>query len=440
MKKISTMKKRPFFKLFAVTALSMAVCLVSLGSSTSVLAAGISKTDEDKEKSANEGRRISPEAQAALVEAQRRRETDPDDLAAARQPLIEFVAAPSAAMTEGENPIPLVMYQMLAQLWYQDTDAKDNMQEALKIFKAGHEAYPEDEMLLRNYAVSAYELEQFAVAAPLFERYYDLSETHEVKFLSYAAAAFYIGENLKESKRVYIRMIDAVEIPESTWLEQIISICMEQEDQPEVDKYIKMALEFYPMERKYWNLMANSFLTKEDYRGATSAYEIAAFVESPDKKGQWKNLIELYNYVGLPLRSAKSIQKGLNLLAEGGQPEDQHILVAEAYARGARVDRAISYLDGILAKNKNFKLLMAKGKILYEARRNKEAIAVFDECIEMNAKAWDAYRMKAFAAWDLKEWEVAKEAFDSMLNSKDYRLMAQDGIAMLEDLDKAKAE
>ena len=437
MKKIPTMKKIPFFKLYASSALVVAFSLVSFCASTNLFAAGISKQEE---KSSNEGRRISPEAQAALVEAQRRRETNPDDIASARQPLIDFLAAPAAAMAEGENPVPLVLYQMLGQFWYSDENAKNSVDEARKVYKAGHEAYPEDEMLLLNYAVTTYELEKFLDAAPLFEKFYDVSLKHEVKYLSYAAAAYYTGEDLNNAKRVFVRMIEAVEIPESNWLESIISICMEQDNQKDTDKYINLALQFYPTDKKYWNLMGNSFFNKEDYRGAASAFEIAARVEAPDKKSQWRNLIDLYNYIGLPLRSANSIQEGFNMLAEGGKKEEQQLLVAEAYARGARVDKAIAYLDGILSKNKSSELLLKKGKILYDARRNKEAIAAFDECIAMNAKAWDAYLMKALAAWDLEDWKMARDAFDQALNSKDYRLQAQEALDMLASLDKAKKE
>ena len=440
MKKISTMKKRPFFKLFVASALVLVLSLVSFCFSTHLLAAGITKQEEKTGGSGNEGRRISPEAQAALVEASRRFETNPDDLAAARQPMIDYMAAPSEAMPGEPNPIPLVMYQMLAQYWYSDENAKNHIDEARKVYQAGHATYPEDEMLLLNYAVTTYELERFLDAAPLFEKYYDVSLKHEVKYLSYAAFAFYTGENLKEAKRVFIRMIEAVEIPESSWLESIISICTEQEDQKETDKYIKLALEFYPMERKYWNLLGNSFLNKEDYQGAASAFEIATRVETPDKKGQWRTLIDLYNFIRLPLRSAESIQKGFNLLAEGGKEEEQQILVADAYAKGARVDKAISYLDGILSKNKSFDLLMKKATILYEDRRNKEAIAVFDECIGMSAKAWDAYFYKALAAWDLEDWKTAEKAFDKALNSKDFRFQAQDALEVLATLDEAKAK
>jgi tetratricopeptide (TPR) repeat protein len=436
------MRKKSFAKLFAASAFCMVFCLILLGTSTNLFAQRAAKDSEANGEDQNQdrGRRMSRAAQEALVEAQRRLNTNPEDFAAARQPLLDFMASSPEAMPDETNPIPLVMYQMLGQLWYTDQNSKNHVDEARKIYKEGHEAYPDDEMLLLNYAVTTYELEKFLDAAPLFEKFYEVSAKHEVKYLSYAAAAYYSGEDLKSAKRVFVRMINSVETPESTWLESVISICNEQQDIKETDKYIGLALKYYPMEQKYWNLMGNSFLNKEDYRGAASAFEIASRVQTPDKGSQWKSLIDLYNYLGLPLRTAETIQDGFKLLVKSGQEDDEYALVAEAYARGERIDKAISYLDGIIAKNGSAKLMLKKGKILFDAGRSKEAIAALDECVAKDPKAWDAYYMKGWACWDLKDWKGAKEAFDKALSSKDYRAQAQDAIDMIASLDEAKSK
>ena len=426
------MKRAPYIKLSAVLLLA-AVYLFSLG------ALGHLKAQENREnkgkEEAEEGRKMSREAQEALVEANRRLETKPDDYAAAREPLVNFLAVPQP------DPIPVMMYQMLGQLWYADEKNKKHIEEARKVFKAGFEAFPDNGQLLLNYAVTTYELEKFADAAPLFEKYYELDPKHEVKYLEYAAAAYYTAEDLKNAKRVYVRIIGSAEKPETKWLDSIIAICTAQEDNAETEKYIRMALRNYPMEKKYWNLMAQVFYGKEDYKGAASVLEIATRVQAPEKDSEWKTLVDLYNYINLPLRAARGLQQELPLMKKGGtSEEDQQILVAEAYARGMRVDKAVAYLDAILAKNTTFKLLMEKGKVLYNARRNKEAIEVLDQCIAMNPKAYNAYIMKGWALWDMKEWKTAKKAFNGALNSKDYGLQAQDALDMLASLDEAQAK
>jgi tetratricopeptide (TPR) repeat protein len=409
-------------KRLLVTYLFVIMSLFSLTPSGRVLA---------EETGENEGRRMSREAQLALLEANRRHEADPDGLKAARQPLLDYIAAGHT------DPVPAVMYRMLGQLWYTDNKADNRLAESQKVFAAGHAAYPEDEGLLRNHAVITYEVGQLGKAARLFEKYYEMSKARDIKYLTYAAAAFYGAQNLKEAKRVFIRLINLVEKPESKWLESIVAICMEQKASKEALKYLERALSLYPMEKKYWNLMAAIYLDQANYNSAASALEIGTWVKPPDKENEWKHLIDLYNYLRLPLRSAKSIQKGL---VQGGDNSGALIMVADAFARGMRVDEALAYIDSVLSNKPNFRLLLAKGRILYEARRNQAAIAVFDECLSMNPKAWEAYVMKGWAAWDQKDWKTAKRAFSMALSSKKFKAQAKEALEMLDSLDEAKSK
>jgi tetratricopeptide (TPR) repeat protein len=410
------------FKLFLVACLFVITTLFSLAQSGRVWAG---------ETESNEGRKISREAQLALLEANRRYVTNPDGLKAARQPLLDYLAAGHT------DPVPLVMFQMLGQFWYADSKAKDRLAESQKVFAAGHKAYPDDESLLRNYAAITYELGQLGKAARLFEKFYAMSKDHDIKYLKYAAAAFYGAQNLKEAKRVFIRLINLVEKPDSRWLESVIAICMEQKSPKDALKYIERALSFYPMEKKYWNLMANIYLDQANYNAAASAFEIGTRVKPPDKEKEWKHLIDLYNYLNLPLRSARSIQKGL---VRGGDKPDAHIMVADALVRGMRVDQAIAYIDAVLSKKPSLQLLIAKGRILFEARRHQEAVEVFNECLSMNPEAWDAYIMKGWAAWDQKDWNIARGAFAMALSSKKYKAQAKDALEMLDSLNEARSK
>jgi tetratricopeptide (TPR) repeat protein len=424
--KETTMDRTFIFKLFVVACLFVVTSLFSLTLSGAVLA---------EETGTNEGRRMSREAQLALLEANRRYEADPEGLKAARQPLLDYIAAGQAESVP--LAVPLVMYKMLGQFWYADNEAENRLAESQKVFAAGHKAYPDDESLLRNYAVITYEAGQLGKAARLFEKYYEMSKAHDIKYLTYAASAFYGAQNLKEAKRVFIRLINLVEKPESKWLESVIAICMEQKATKDALKYIERALNFYPMEKKYWNLMATIYLDKSNYNAAASALEIGTRVKPPDKENEWKHLIDLYNYLSLPLRSAKSIQKGL---ARSGDNSEAPIMIADAFARGMRVDEAIAYIDSVLSNKPNLQLLLTKGRILFEARRNQAAIAAFDECLSMNPNAWEAYVMKGWAAWDEKDWKTAKRAFTMALSSKKYKTQAKDALEMLDSLDEAKSK
>ncbi len=433
------MKNRPYIKLFVMLFLFMALCLVS----TSLYAQESNNQDSKKEETAaDEGRKMTREAQEALLEAQRRYQTAPDDLASARQPLIDYLATPQA---QEETP-PQMLYEMLGQFWYNDDKADKHMEEARKIYKAGYEAYPEDDNLLLDYAVTSFASDKPAEAAPLFEKYYEQNQAHDIKYLEYAGGAYYSANNFKEAKRVYVKMIGLATKDQlkPAWFDSLIYICEAMEDSAESEKYIKLALDHYPMEKKYWKLWANARYQKEDLKAATACYEIGARVEKPTDKTEWRTLIDLYNYLGLPLRSAKSIQMGMDLLAKekDSSVEKQELAVADAYARALRVDKAVAYLDSVIAKTPTYDLKLKKATILYNARRNKEAMAALDDCIAMDKKAYSAYFMKGMVAWDMKEWKIAEDAFDNASSAKDdtIRLNSKDALDMLADLDKAKNE
>jgi len=431
-KKISTMKNRFYIKLFAALVIFMAVC------STSAPLFAQEDQGQGEEAASEEGRKMSREAQEALVETQRRYETNPEDLAAVREPLITYLKTPV-------DPTPITVYQMLGQFWYIDEKNDKHVEEAQKVYKLGHEAFPEDEGIMLNYAVTTYELERFEDAAPLFEKYYGMMAEKDIKYLEYAAQTYYMVEDLKNAKRVFLQMLDQTKNPEDikdTWMVQIIGICQAMEDSKEEEKYIRMALDYFPMEKKYWRYLANISLSKEDYTGGTAALEIATRVQLPDQKSEWRSLIELYNYLGLPLRSAESIQEGLDLLAAESTEEEQQLAIAEAYARGARVDKAVSYLDSVIAKSPSYELKIKKATILYDARRNEEALAALDDCIAMKKNAYDAYYMKGWVAWDMENWSLAKEAFGEAANSREEttRYSSENALEMLASLDEAKAK
>ena len=382
-----------------------------------------------EDKKAEEGIKLTRGAQTALLAAQEFFENE--DYTNARTPILEYFAA--NAQAEEPEVVPEVVYVYLAQLWYLDKEPE----EAQKVYMEGYTAYPKSKDLLGNYAAVTYELEQFHEAGQLFEKLYEVREEKDIEDLNNAAACYYYAEELDDTIRVYNRMIASTKEPESDWYEMIISLYMEQKNDQKAEEYILKALDIFPLEKRYWQLLADLRLDNSDYAGAASALEIGYRVEPPENRNEWNYLLDLYNYLNLPLRTAKCLE---SILEKGASNEDDQIKISQMYANTMRVEKAVSYLDSLISKKPSEKLLMQKAQILYDARRNKEAIKALDECIEFAPKNGLAYYIKGFTAWDMEDWETAKEAFTMAKNFKEYSAQSKDALAILADLDRAKTE
>jgi tetratricopeptide (TPR) repeat protein len=383
---------------------------------------GYAQEGEEQEEQ-EEGPELTREAQVALVAAQDLYQQE--KFAEARQPLLEFLD------TQPEV-IPEILYLMLGQIWYMD----ENFEEAMKVWKTGYEAFPESDEMLRSYAVATYYAEHYVEAGRLFEEYYDILEEKDLEYLNNAAGAFYLGEDLDEAKRVFKRMIDLPGVPKIEWLDTVIQICFEQEDIDEAQESVLMALDYYPLNDTYWQWLFNIRIEKEDYLGGTSALEIQYHIKPPEDKDLWKNLTDLYGYLNVPLRVAEDLPKSF----QDKVLEDEYIQVARAYASAMRIDKAVSYLDGQISKNPTSGLMLEKGRLLLNARRNEDAIKALDECIEFDPNNGEAYLYKGFAAWDLEDWDTTRDAFEGALDVKDYKEQAKNYLSFMDDLEEAKKD
>ena len=375
--------------------------------------------------------RLTREAQMAMVEAQR--SIEKDDFVTALTPLLNFIALEKTKEEYTPQSIPEQMFIMLAYCYYNDGKLK----EATQTYADAHKTYPENTDILTQYSVMLYESEEFAKAAPMLERVYEEKPEKDIKYLNYASQAYYLYDNLEDAKRVKIRMIDISDNPESPWFDFLISICFDQNNLNEAESFIYQALGLFPMEIKYWKWLGNIRVENEDYAGLVGAYEIGHKVEPPKNKREWKNLIDLYRSMNVTSRVVKSIRESLK---NENITEDDHLLIANSYAKMFEIDDAVSYLDSVIAKKPSSTLMLEKGRILYQARRNEEAIKAFDELIDYDSKVGEAYMMKGNAAWDMKDWDTAKAAFRKGRDFQDYRAMAKNLLEFIESIEEAKSK
>lgn len=388
----------------------------------------LSQEDENKE----ETERLSREAQLAMVEAQKFIESQ--EWANARKPLLDHLAT---------NPeiVEAQFYLMLGYCWYAD----GNVKEALKVFKKGHETYPDNFDLLSYHAFALYETADFANAAPMLEQVYEKDSQKRNKYLEAAYGAYLQVEKFTDTIRILKKLIkvsqdtEGKEVKQSwyTAIFQVYYYNLRNIDQAE--KSLLEALELYPMEPLYWNFLAYVRQEREDYYGMAGAYEIYSYVKPPQKESDWKQLIGMQNDLGLALRVAKNLRKSIN---DDINREKEQVQIAQSYARALKIDKAVSYLDGILKKRPSSKLMLQKAEILANARKNKETIAACDELITVNKDEEDgrAFFLKGNAAWDLEDWDTMENAFKRAQSYNKYKAYAKYALGFVDSLNEAEKQ
>jgi tetratricopeptide (TPR) repeat protein len=362
---------------------------------------GVAQEEKEAEK-------LPPEAAKALYEAQILMDEEKWD---------EALAILNGYLATRPPDVPAVVYMQIGTCWYY----KENLEETRKAFEKAYEIDPNDVRVLSNYANITYQTERFVEAAGLWEKLYGMQDPPESKTLFQAAAAYYQGEDLSNSKRVLKRMLDLPGPAEHRWYELIIEICFQIEDYAEAEVYILEFLEIKPYQSKYWRMLSQIRLERAEMRTGTSDLEIAFQVEAPKRQNQWKNLADLYNYVRAPLMSVRCLKEAY----KGDKDTEGFVRIAQTYKSAFRYDEAIKVLDEGFKMNPSADLLFEKGRVLYDDRRFREAMDAFKECVKLDPKHGEAYTLMGFAAWSLKDWDAARTAFSDASRVPKYRAQSR---------------
>lgn len=191
----------------------------------------------------NWGTDILPEAQEVLSKAKQLNESG--DKASAKEIIIKFIKAKLEtasdhmstndyiSMFEGEdiNEITEVNAELL--------DLIGGFDEAVKIYKEAYEARPDNLMIMGVYAGLLFKTKQYAEAAPLIEKVYDVSENNHPWQLLTAAHSYYLAKNPAEAKRIVNKMMELPGAPQNEWLASFYQICMANGDVDEASTYLE---------------------------------------------------------------------------------------------------------------------------------------------------------------------------------------------------------
>lgn len=369
--------------------------------------------------SALAGERLPPLARQALHKAQMR--MDAGQFADAALILGQYMAQP-------EEMIPSQAYLMLGSAHHQNNDKK----KALDAFQNGLKAYPDNEQLARNCAVACYELGRHTDAGRLFEKAYALSTPRDPTLLFHAGSAYYIGGDFSAAARVLERLLADQAQPEKDWVRLAVHAHLEAGLYEKTEAMLRRYLAINPDEAPYWELLAKLHMDREEYAKAGAALEICYRLREPSGK-ELERLASLYTYSDAPLMASATLLRA--------SPDSADIeygaRIARLYTAAGRSDEAMRLLSRY---DRSASLAGKKGRILYDARRFREAEAELRVALGQGDGAAENVYLLGMCAWERRDWGAARDNFMKLLGDKVYSPRVKVPLVVIEDIETARRE
>ncbi len=294
---------------------------------------------------------------------------------------------------------------------------------AEKAYSRGLDKAPDHPALLRNLASVCLRNGDALKAGRFFRRAYEAEEDPEPELLYQAGAAFYRAEAHDRALRALSQLFDRAEEIEPQWAELLVYTCLEAERWTRAEKTLDRLLEENPQQGRYWKLLAQVRLKREEYRKAACALEIAYDLDPP-APSEWRNLANIYASVHAPLQAARTLEKACG---DTCSVQDQRRL-ARLYSRACRHDRAMKHLDRALKQEPSADLYLEKGRLCYRAGEFQQARTALRKALEINPDHEEARLWLGYAAWQLRDWDLAKRSFDRVPRDGEHGKQAENGL------------
>ena len=299
---------------------------------------------------------------------------------------------------------------------------KEN-QKAERAYSRGLNKAPDHPALLRNLASVCLRNGDALKAGRFFRRAYEAEDDPEPEMLYHAGAAFYRAEAHERALRALSRLFDRAGKIEPRWAELLVYTCLEAEKWSRAEKALDRLLQENPEQGRYWKLLAQVRLQQGQNRKAACALEIAYDLEPPASSG-WRNLANIYASAGAPLQAARTLEKACG---ETCSAKDLRRL-ARLYSRAYRHDSAMEHLDRALKQEPSADLYLEKGRLCYRAGEFRQARAALRKALEIKPDHEEARLWLGYAAWQLREWDLARRSFDRVSPDGEHGKQAENGL------------
>ena len=215
--------------------------------------------------------------------------------------------------------------------------------EALSTYARAAGLYPQNALVLRNYAQTCLDLDRLSEAAEILERVFALEK--DPKLLYQAGAAWYQAGRFQKAVLVLQRLLGTTQDRPEEWITLLTYSLVQDKQWEQAETLMHGLLQKKPQAAHLWRLLAHVRLEQDDLLGGASALYVAYSLNPPLPK-KWQDLASLYASARVPLMAVQVLQghKGDKLSAALCWQ------MGQLYAQALRLKSALDWMDRALAQ------------------------------------------------------------------------------------------
>ncbi len=349
--------------------------------------------------------------------ARAQREVEKKSYKRAEKILTEYI-------NDKSNKPNYLVYYLLGNVFYLENRKKD----AYKAYREACKLNPSYQPACINLAKMNYDAGKYGEAGDLFLRAYRCSGEPDPEILYEAGVAYFQGKLYRNAKKVLATLLKETKDKKEKYVRLFVHTCIELKEWDTAERYMLSLIEKNRINASYWKLLARIRLGKGDYRAAAGSLEVAYRLDPPEA-GRWKELAELYLYMGVPLKAARCLEKAYAPYPSPRQLDE----IARAYARANRLKKAVSCYENALKKEPKEARYLEVAKLYYQNGMWKEAAEMLKKCIQIDRANGFAHLLLGYCAWQLNDVGLAMKELSEASKCKRYRHQALTARDMLKE-------
>jgi len=256
----------------------------------------------------------------------------------------------------------------------------------------------------QNLGKTCFDLELYEQAGASMLRAYELGAQQQPTLLYYAAVGYLLARRAEKAQPLLERLLaDRNKPPKSEWIEAYLQVCLDLKETDKALKLIKQLLANDQNKARWWKLLAQLHLQKNNYRQATAALEIYGYLQ-PLAIEELKLLGDLYLTIGTPVKAAQYYTR----LCHRKPLLKYQTKLARAWFAAHRHETALTVLQKAISQQPDTKLWFLMGQILYDQSRYAKACDAFAAAEDLTAAPnGKALMMMAYCSINLEEYDHA---------------------------------